>query len=271
MSDYFNWSLVGKYLPKLIAVLPVTLAIVGIATIVGLILGSLIAFIRIEKVAVLSQICAIFVSFVRGTPILVQLYIVYYGVPILLKSLFSLDISQWNKVFFIYIAYGLNTAAFQSETIRASIESIPRHQFDACAACGLTKAQTYGKVIMPQMIRIAMPSFGTTTIALLQDTSLAFTIGVVDVVGRAKALGAYTFHTMEAYTGAALLFIVLSFILERIFAAIEAQMSFTAKHTITLPKLRMPQLIRFKSKASVPAIAQPVPATARVVAHGESR
>lgn len=124
---------------------------------------------------------------------------------------------------------------------------------------------------MPQMIRIAMPSFGTTTIALLQDTSLAFTIGVVDVVGRAKALGAYTFHTMEAYTGAALLFIVLSFILERIFAAIEAQMSFTAKHTITLPKLRMPQLIRFKSKASVPAIAQPVPATASVVVHGESR
>lgn len=281
MSDYFNWSLVGKYLPKLIAVLPVTLAIVGIATIAGLILGSLIAFIRIEKTVVLSQICAVFVSFVRGTPILVQLYIVYYGVPILLKSLFSLDISQWNKVIFIYIAYSLNTAAFQSETIRASIESIPRHQFDACVACGLTKMQMYTKVIMPQMIRIAMPSFGTTTIALLQDTSLAFTIGVVDVVGRAKALGAYTFHTMEAYVGAALLFIVLSFILERIFAAIETQMSFTSKHSITLPKLHVPQLIRWKREAGksgvtvakpvAKPVAQPVPATITVAVSAETR
>ena len=271
MSDYFNWSLVGKYLPKLIAVLPVTLEIVGIATIAGLILGCLIAFVRIEKTVVLSQICAVFVSFVRGTPILVQLYIVYYGVPILLKSLFALDISQWNKVIFIYIAYGLNTAAFQSETIKASIESIPQHQFDACAACGLTKAQTYVKVIMPQMIRIAMPSFGTTTIALLQDTSLAFTIGVVDVVGRAKALGAYTFHTMEAYMGAAILFIVLSFILERIFATIEVQMSFTAKHSVALPKLRVPQLIRYKRKSTVGIIAKPVPVAAKVAVPSESK
>lgn len=243
MSAYFNWSLVGKDFPRLVAVLPVTLMIVLIATIIGLLLGSLIAFLRIERIPVLSQIAAVFVSFVRGTPILVQLYIVYYGVPILLQSALHIDISGWNKVMFVYIAYGLNTAAFQSETIRASIQSIPRTQTDACIACGLTKRQTYMKVIFPQMIRVAMPSFGTTTIALLQDTSLAFTIGVVDVVGRARALGAATFHTMEAYAGAAVIFVALSFILERVFAAIERNMSFTAHTPHIAPRLKMPSLL----------------------------
>ena len=242
MSAYFNWSLVGKDFPRLVAVLPVTLMIVLVATIVGLVLGSLIAFLRIERIPVLNQLAAVFVSFVRGTPILVQLYIVYYGVPILLQSAFHIDISGWNKVMFVYTAYGLNTAAFQSETIRASIQSIPRTQTDACIACGLTKRQTYMKVIFPQMVRVAMPSFGTTTIALLQDTSLAFTIGVVDVVGRAKALGAATFHTMEAYAGAAIIFVVLSFILERVFAAIERRMSFSAHAPHIALRVKMPSL-----------------------------
>jgi L-cystine transport system permease protein len=229
VPSFFQWSLVWDYLPRLIAVLPVTLAIVGVATIVGLILGVFIAFLRVEKVPVLSQIAAVFVSFIRGTPILVQLYIVYYGVPMVVQAVSGADISSWNKIIFLYIAYGLNTAAFQSETIRSAILSIPANQIDASIACGLTKPQMYMKVILPQVVRIAMPAFGTTTIGLLQDTSLAFTIGVVDVVGKAKALGAANFHTMEGYVGAAFLFIILSFVLERVFAAIEHRMSFDTR------------------------------------------
>lgn len=245
MSTFFSWSLVWQDLPRLLSVLPVTLMIVLVATVVGIVLGSLIAFVRVEKVVVLSQIAAVFVSFIRGTPILVQLYIVYYGVPMIVQALSSLDISSWNKIIFIYIAYGLNTAAFQSETIRSAILSIPSHQVDASIACGFTKPQMYMKVILPQVVRVAMPAFGTTTIVLLQDTSLAFTIGVVDVVGKAKALGAATFHTLEGYVGAAMIFIVLSFVLERIFALIERRMSFSLRNDAVKRKLRLPHLLRF--------------------------
>ena len=88
MSSFFSWDLVWEFFPKILSALPVTLMIVGIATLVGLVLGSFIAFIRVEKIPILNQIAAVFVSFIRGTPILVQLYIVYYGVPSLLQPRF---------------------------------------------------------------------------------------------------------------------------------------------------------------------------------------
>jgi L-cystine transport system permease protein len=244
MTSFFSWNLVVEYFPNILSALPVTLMIVGIATIVGLFFGGVIAFLRIENIPVLSQIGAIFVSFIRGTPILVQLYVVYYGVPMLLQ-LIQIDVSSWNKIIFIYITYGLNTAAFQSETIRAAILSVPATQKEASIACGLTKYQMYTRVIFPQVVRVALPAFGTTTIALLQDTSLAFTIGVIDVVGKARAIGAVTFHTLEGYVGAAIIFIVLSMVLERIFALLERNMSFEQKRAM---KIQLPKLFLFKRK-----------------------
>ena len=238
MSSFFSWDLVWEFFPKILSALPVTLLIVGIATLVGLVLGSFIALIRVEKIPILNQIAAIFVSFIRGTPILVQLYIVYYGVPSLLQAI-QIDVSSWDKIIFIYITYGLNTAAFQSETIRAAILSVPTTQKEASIACGLTKSQMYLRVILPQVVVVALPSFGTTTVALLQDTSLAFTIGIVDVVGKARAIGAVTYHTLEGYVGAAILFITLSVILERVFDVLEKRMNFTEakKSSFQLPKL----------------------------------
>ena len=152
MSSFFSWDLVWEFFPKILSALPVTLLIVGIATFVGLVLGSFIAFIRVEKIPILNQIAAVFVSFIRGTPILVQLYIVYYGVPSLLQAI-QIDVSSWDKIIFIYITYGLNTAAFQSETIRAAILSVPTTQKEASIACGLTKSQMYLRVILPQVVR----------------------------------------------------------------------------------------------------------------------
>ena len=247
MTSFFSWNLVVEYFPKILNALPVTLMIVAVSTVVGLLLGGMIALARVEKIPVLSQIGAVFVSFIRGTPILVQLYVIYYGVPMLL-ALIHVDVSSWNKILFIYITYCLNTAAFQSETIRAAISSVPVTQKEASVACGLTKTQMYTRIIIPQMVRVALPSFGTTTVALLQDTSLAFTIGVIDVVGKARAIGAVTYHTLEGYVGAALIFIVLSIILERLFALLESRTSFEQTKTISL---KLPKLFWLKKEKLV--------------------
>lgn len=245
MHTFFNWQLVVSYFPQILSALPVTLIIVAIASVIGILLGAVIGFIRIEKVPGLNQIGVIFVSFIRGTPILVQLYLVYYGAPALL-SLIGIDAQQWNKLYFLFITYGLNTAAFQSETIRAAFLSVPALQKEACLACGFTKRQTYLKVIIPQAVRVAIPSFSTITISLLQDTSLAFTIGVVDVVGKAKAIGTSTFHTMEGYVDAAIIFIVLSFILEKAFAYLAKRMTIQDQ-LATAPK---PSFFKFNHHAN---------------------
>ena len=231
MNHFFNWQLVIDYFPHVLAKLPVTLLIVGVATVIGLVLGALLAFARIEKVPLLDQIAAVFVSFIRGTPILVQLYVVYYGIPAVLTAC-GVDSSSWDKLYFLYITYGLNTAAFQSETIRAAFLSVPRLQTEACQACGLTKVQTYWHVIIPQAARVAIPTFGVNTISLLQDTSLAFTIGVVDVVGEAKALGTISFHMLEGYIDCAVIFVILSFVLSKAFAMLERKLDF--QH-VTMP------------------------------------
>ena len=109
MSDFFKWEYVVSFFQKILSALPTTLAIVAVATAVGMVLGLAIAFVRIEKVPVLSQISQVFVSFIRGTPILVQLFLIYYGLPIVFTALANIE-----KIDYVYITYGLSTAAFFS-------------------------------------------------------------------------------------------------------------------------------------------------------------
>lgn len=250
MSDFFKWEYVVSFFPKILSALPVTLLIVVVASMVGMLLGLLIAFLRIEKVPVLSQISQLFVSFIRGTPILVQLFLVFYGLPTLFESLGSL-----NKIDYVYITYGLNTAAFFSEIFRSSILSVPASQKEAAASIGLTKLQTYRRVILPQAVRIALPATGTMIVNLLQDTSLAFSLGVIDVIGKVRALGALTYHSLEGYFIAALIFIVLSILLEQVFAWLGRRYQFQSKKVaqpkkmvhfqpLMKPEKKLPKIVR---------------------------
>jgi L-cystine transport system permease protein len=220
MPSFFNWQNAVYFLPKVLSALPVTLGIVLVATVTGLVLGFVLAFVQLEKVPVFTQLCRVFVSFTRGTPIIIQMFIVYYGLPMLLQVV-GINILRWNKIYFIYITYGLNTGAYFSEIIRASIASVPKAQKDAAAAMGLTKAQSYTRIIIPQCAVIAIPSVGTAMTGLLQDTSLAFTLGILDVIGRVRALGALTSRVLEGYIVAAAVFIAMSIMLEKGFGLLE--------------------------------------------------
>ncbi|MGY0837648.1 amino acid ABC transporter permease [Aerococcus urinaeequi] len=224
MSAFFNWEYVESFFPKILSALPITLAIVAVATAVGMVLGLLIAFIRIEKIPVLSQISQVFVSFIRGTPILVQLFLVYYGLPIIFTALANIE-----KIDYVYITYGLNTAAFFSEIFRSAISSVATDQKEAAASVGSTRGQTYRRIILPQAVRIAIPATGTMIVSLLQDTSLAFSLGVIDVIGKVRALAALTYRSLEGYFVAAIIFIVLSILLERLFTWLTKRFQFQSK------------------------------------------
>lgn len=166
--------------------------IVLIATLIGTTLGLITALIRVERVPILSPIFAVIVSFLRGTPIYVQLFIVYF-------ELVRIAGLQVDRMAAVYAAYGLNVGAFFSEIFRSSILSVPRAQIEAAYSVGLNKWQSYRRIILPQAVRIAIPSYGTTIIGLLQDTSIAFTLGVVDVMGKIKAVSAVVHRSLEGY------------------------------------------------------------------------
>lgn len=223
MSNYFNFNLIFQYLPQLLSRLHITLLIVLCATVMGLFLGIILALCRLYKIPVLNQIAVIFISFMRGTPILVQMFIVYYGLPMLLMKI-GIDINRWDKLYFVIITYGINTAAFNAETIRGAIISIPEGQVEAAYSVGMTKLQTFIRIMAPQSVLIILPTLGITLVGLLADTSLAFTLGIIDVMGKVNAIASNTYRSLEGYVSAALIFLVLSVMLEKLFSLVEKKL-----------------------------------------------
>jgi len=214
MGDFFDPRLVIVYFPGLLSRLHITLLLVFIATLIGITFGTMIAFIRIYKIPLVNQIAAVYISFMRGTPILVQMFIIYYGLPRILVQV-GLDINRWDKMFFVIMTYGLNMAAFMAEIIRAAILSVPIGQTEAAYSVGMTRKQAFSRIVAPQALLAAMPSLGINMVGLLQDSSIAFSLGVIDVMGKAKVIGASSYHTLEAYTGAAIIFLALCILLEK--------------------------------------------------------
>lgn len=216
MENIFLLSLFIDCFPKLLSRLHITLYIVVIALLFGMLLGTYIAVVRLYKVPVLSQLATVYVSFVRGIPILVLLYIVYIGLPLVIGA-FGVNINRWDTMIFVMIAYVVNTSAFLSEIIRSAVAGVDLGQTEAAYSVGMTRLQTFRRIIAPQAMQIGIPALGNTIVSLLKDTSLAYTLGVIDVIGVIKAISSNTYRSLEAYAAAAVIFFILSSILEQFF------------------------------------------------------
>ena len=212
--------------PVLIVKLPVTFEIVAVAFSLGFVLALLIATARIKRIPVLDQILTVFISFERGTPLLVQMLVVYYALPIVLKAFFGIDSRRWEKIIFVDLALILNQGVFLGEIFRGAILSIPKGQREAAIACGFSEFDAFVKVVLPQAVRIALPSTALTLIGLFQETSLVFMIGVIDIIGRANALGATTGHSLESYLIVAAVFLLINFALTAITTRIDRKFAF---------------------------------------------
>ena len=193
-------------LPTLLAATPVTLGYALAAMLLGLPLGFLVALARLSGFAGLRGVSSLFVSFIRGTPLLVQIFVIYYGLP-------SLGVTL-NPVAGGIIALTLNAAAYLSETIRAAILSIPKGQREAATSLGLTPSQTMRLVVLPQAARVALPSLSNTLIGLVKDTSLVSVITVVELLRSAQLVIARTFEPFGPYLAAALIYWAISSALE---------------------------------------------------------
>ena len=220
MVDYFSWERMGSAAIQILPCLWVTVKVVFIADFVGIILGLFISEVGMKRSPVLYQIATVFISFMRGTPLIVQLMLSYYFIPRLL-GIFGINAVRWPKLVFAYIAYGLNQTAFVGEMFRSSIEAIPPGQIEAARSLGFKGLQTYRHVIIPQMIRIVLPAFGNDFVGLFQGTSLVYLLGIMDVMGRAKAVGTFSGHYLEPYLIALIIYVIISLVLNFGFSRLE--------------------------------------------------
>jgi cystine transport system permease protein len=171
----------------------------------GLLLGFALALMRLSRLAAARGIARIYVSFFRGTPLLVQLFLIYYGLPSV-----GLELSPLAAAL---IGFSLNMAAYACEILRAAISSIDRGQWEAAASIGMTRAQTLRRTILPQAARTALPPLGNSFISLVKDTALAATIQVPELFRQAQLVTARTFEIFAMYLSAALIYWVLASIL----------------------------------------------------------
>lgn len=219
--DYFNWSRFQSAAQQIIPYMSVTFQFVIISVIVSTIFAVLIAMLRMKRIPVVRQIMGVYVSYMRGVPFLVQLMVVYYGFPVFVNYVFHINIIRWSGMIFAIIAMVMNESAFLGESIRGAILSIPAIQTEAGYSIGMTKLQTFSRIVLPQAVRVLIPVYGTTLVGLLQSTAMLYTIGIVDIIHRAKTIGVSSGHLFEGYAVCAVIYVTASLIIRFVFYKIE--------------------------------------------------
>lgn len=242
MSNIFEPSFIWEFIPQLLSALPQTLEMTAVAALGGLILGFLIAIVKIKEIPVLYQICNVFVSFMRGTPLLVQLFLAYYGLPIVFQIAneewgWSVDINKVPAIAFVFMAFSLNEGAYNSETIRAAISSVDKNEVEAAVSVGMTNFQAMRRVTIPQALLVALPNFGNSLVSLVKNTSLAFTVSVMDIMAAAKVACGRNLRFFEAYIAAAIIYWVVCIIFEVIFKHIETALNYKRKGNVAKSRL----------------------------------
>ncbi|HCU2051307.1 TPA: amino acid ABC transporter permease [Pseudomonas aeruginosa] len=210
-------ELLGMAWPFLLQGAMYTVLFAAVSMVLGLILGFSVAVVRVTKVPVVSQIAAVYVSAFRWTPLLVQIFVLYYGLP-------SVGI-EFTPVTAGILALTLNVAAYLSESMRGAILGIDKGQWEAGLSVGLTWGQTLWNIITPQALRLAVPSLSNSLISLIKDTSLISVITVTELMLATKEVIAETFQPLPLYLAAAGIYWLLSALFERVQKALENRLT----------------------------------------------
>ena len=213
-----EWTVV---LWKLGEGLLVSLGIFTITLLFSLPLGPLVAFGRMHKNPLISGLIKIYISFMRGTPLMLQLFMVYYG-P---YYLFKISLHPGYRMTAVYIGFILNYAAYFAEIYRSGIQSMDRGQYEAAEILGYSKSQCFFRIILPQVWKKILPSITNEVISLVKDTSLAFSISVMEMFTQAKALSSSQ-SSMFPLIMAGVLYYIFNFVVAFIMEQMEKKMAY---------------------------------------------
>jgi polar amino acid transport system permease protein len=213
MAYQFDPYIVIKYLPLFLKGVFLTVEISFFAILIGLSIGILAALARTSNVKILNLIGATYVEVFRNTPLLIQIFIIFFGLPGI-----GIKLSPYLSGLTALVLY---VGAYNTEVIRAGLEAVPKGQMEAAKSLGLTGVQTFLYIILPQTFRISLPALGNNWVALVKNSSLVSVIGMVELTWVASDLNALTFRSFELFGAATLFYLILIFILINIQGLVE--------------------------------------------------
>ena len=216
--------------------LPLTLFLPAVTLLIGIVLGSIIAIVRLRSNKLVNAVLAIVVSFFRSVPAILQVFIMYYSLPYLIAPILSavtgsvvkpFDVSPYWTAYIFFIIY---QTAYQSENIRGALLSVDRGQLEAALAVGLSYYQAYKRIILPQAFAVAMPSFFTYYLHGIKSLALLFTIKIVDIFAAADIFAALYSRRTEPYVADAIIYWLLCVVLTFVFNSWERSLSKGLRH-----------------------------------------
>ncbi|MBE2236536.1 MAG: amino acid ABC transporter permease [Caldilineaceae bacterium] len=199
MQDFLE--LLRNVVPSLLQGAVITLQIAGVSLLLGGAIGLPLGIGRVYGPPWLQRVLGAYITLFQGTPLLIQLFLVYYGLPDLGLTLGRLTAA--------YITLGLNSGAYQAEYLRGALQSVSEGQMTAARAIGMSKAQAIRSIILPQALRLVLPAWSNEAIAMLKNTAVVFAIAILDMMGQAKALASDYFAPIPIYMIVAVFYIVL--------------------------------------------------------------
>jgi len=211
-----NWELMWDSLPTILAGVPVTLELVALALLCGAVVAFAVAMLRLSGNRVAERLMAAYVFVFRGTPLLVQIFLIYYGMgqfEIVRNSFLWVFLREpfWCAI----LALTLNTGAYTSEILRGAILSVPLGQVEAARACGMSRSLVFRRIVLPVAIRQMLPAYGNEIILMVKASSLASTITLLEITGIARKVIAQTFAVFEIFIVAGAIYLLLNFIASR--------------------------------------------------------
>lgn len=220
-----DFTFIMYALKELSKVIPFTLFLAFTPIVLGFVIGLIIAFIRMSDVKILKTCANFYVSFYRGTPVIMHIFIIYFGFTSLAQELFSFSLNAIPLYVFVLIALTLNAGAFLSEIIRSGILSVSKGQIEAAQSIGMTMSQVFTRIIFPQAIVAAIPNLTNICTAFLHATSIAFLISVTEITGTANIIAASNLKFLEAFIAAAVIYWVISILIELVSSKIEQKVT----------------------------------------------
>lgn len=209
-----NFELIEHALPMLLVGAGVTIEITAVSVAIGFLIGLFVGIARICQVKILRIIAAIYADCIRGTPLLVQIFLIYFALPIVMGH-------RVEPFAAAVAACGINSGAYVSEIFRAGIQAIDVGQMEAGRSLGLTWWQTMYYVILPQAVRNILPPLGNEFIAMLKDSSLVSVIGFEELTRRGQLIIAQTYGSFEIWTTVAVLYLIMTLAISRVVAWLE--------------------------------------------------
>ncbi|MGE0006663.1 MAG: ABC transporter permease [Parvibaculaceae bacterium] len=222
-----DFSFFAEIAPKLLAGLPLTLQLAGLSILFGAILAFTLALARRLEIPAIDWPIRSFVALFRGTPLLVQIFLIYYGLGQFRPALQAAGLwglfrePYWCAI----LALTLNTAAYGSEIIRGGLQSVPKGQVEAAQAAGMPPFLVLRRIILPVALRQALPAYGNEIILMIKGTSLASIITLMEITGIAYGIISQTYRAIEVFACAGAIYLVLNFLITRALAMVERRLS----------------------------------------------